>query len=138
MMTPEQVQSVQDTWKLVVPIADKAADLFYDKLFLMDPNLRPLFPADLVEQKKKLMAMIGRVVGALRDTASVVPAIMELGRRHAGYGTRKEDYATVGGALLWTLEQGLGTAWTPAVEESWIAVYTLLSGVMIDAAAAKA
>ncbi len=136
-MTPEQVQIVQDTWKAVVPIASKAADLFYDKLFLMDPGLRPLFPEDLTEQKKKLMSMIGRVVTALRDPASVVPAIQDLGRRHVGYGVRKEDYTTVGGALLWTLEQGLGTAWTAEVKDSWVAAYTLLSGVMIDAASTR-
>lgn len=137
-MTPEQVQTVQDTWKAVVPIADKAADLFYDKLFLMDPGLRTLFPEDLTEQKKKLMSMIGRVVTALRDPSGVVPAIQDLGRKHVGYGVKKEDYSVVGGALLWTLEQGLGAAWTPDVKDSWVAAYTLLSGVMIDAASTKA
>lgn len=133
-MTPEQVESVQTSWKAVVPIADTAADLFYDKLFLMDPSLRTLFPDDLNEQKKKLMSMIGRVVTALRDPSGVVPAIQELGRKHVGYGVKKEDFETVGGALLWTLEQGLGAAWTPQVKDSWVAAYTLLSGVMIDAA----
>lgn len=137
-MSPEQVQTVQDTWKAVVPIADKAADLFYDKLFLMDPGLRPLFPEDLTEQKKKLMSMIGRVVTALRDPSGVVPAIQDLGRKHVGYGVKKEDYTTVGGALLWTLEQGLGAAWNAEVKDSWVAAYTLLSGVMIDAAAKRA
>jgi hemoglobin-like flavoprotein len=137
-MSPEQVQTVQDTWKAVVPIAGKAADLFYDKLFLMDPGLRPLFPEDLTEQKKKLMSMIGRVVTALRDPSGVVPAIQDLGRKHVGYGVKKEDYTTVGGALLWTLEQGLGSAWNAEVKDSWVAAYTLLSGVMIDAASSRA
>lgn len=136
-MTPEQVQTVQDSWKSVVPIAGKAADLFYDKLFTMDPGLRPLFPEDLSEQKKKLMSMISRVVSALRDPSGVVPAIQDLGRKHVGYGVKKEDYTTVGGALLWTLEQGLGAGWTPEVKDSWVAAYTLLSGVMIDAASTR-
>jgi hemoglobin-like flavoprotein len=132
-MTPEQIETVQTTWRAVVPIADKAADLFYDRLFVIDPKLRPLFPEDLSEQKKKLMTMIGRVVTALRDVSGIVPAVQDLGRRHVGYGVKDEDYTTVASALLWTLEQGLGAGWTPSVKDSWVAAYTLLSGVMIDA-----
>ena len=132
-MTPEQIANVQTTWRAVVPIADKAADLFYDRLFEVDPKLRPLFPEELTEQKKKLMSMIGRVVAALNDLGSMVPAIQELGRKHVGYGVKDEDYGTVAAALLWTLEQGLEDAWTPVVKDSWVAAYTLLSGAMIDA-----
>jgi hemoglobin-like flavoprotein len=133
-MTPEQIQQVQRTWRAVVPIAGQAADIFYDRLFELDERLQPLFSDDLTEQKKKLMAMIGRVVSGLSDADSIVPAIQELGRRHAGYGVRDEDYATVGAALLFTLEKGLGSAWTPEVKESWTAAYTLLSTLMRDAA----
>jgi hemoglobin-like flavoprotein len=133
-MTPEQIETVQSTWRAVVPIADQAADLFYDRLFVLDERLRSLFPDDLTDQKKKLMSMIGRVVTALRDVNSIVPAVQDLGRRHVGYGVRDEDYATVAQALLWTLEKGLGEGWTPPVKESWVAAYTLLSGVMVDAA----
>ena len=133
-MTPEQIAHVQTSWAAVVPIADQAADLFYDRLFTIDPKLRPLFPDDLSEQKKKLMSMIGRVVSALRNVDSVVPAIQDLGRRHAGYGVTDADYGTVATALLWTLEQGLGPAFTPQVKESWVAAYTLLSSVMMAAA----
>ena len=134
-MTPEQISKVQETWSAVTPIAGKAADLFYDRLFNLEPKLKELFPEDLTEQKKKLMSMIARVVSALRDLPSVVPAIQELGRRHVGYGVTKEDYAIVGSALLWTLEQGLGAAWTPEVKDAWVAAYTVLSNTMIAAAA---
>lgn len=132
-MTPEQIDLVQSSWRAVVPIADTAADLFYDRLFVLDPRLRPLFPEDLSEQKKKLMSMISRVVSALRDLGSVVPAIQELGRRHVGYGVRSGDYATVATALLWTLEKGLGEAFTPTVKEAWVAAYSVLSSTMIGA-----
>jgi nitric oxide dioxygenase len=132
-MTPAQIDNVQSTWRAVVPIADVAADLFYDRLFEIDPRLRPLFPDQLAAQKQKLIAMIGRVVAALRDLDGIVPVIQELGRRHVGYGVNDRDYATVGSALLWTLEKGLGDAWTPAVKDSWNAAYGLLSRVMIDA-----
>lgn len=133
-MQEDQIAMIQESWRKVTPIADTAADLFYDRLFTLDGQLRPLFPEDLSEQKKKLMSMIARVVSALRDLGSLVPAVQDLGRRHGGYGVKPADYETVGAALLWTLEQGLGTAWTPEVKESWVAAYTLLSGVMIAAA----
>jgi hemoglobin-like flavoprotein len=133
-MTPFQIEHVQTTWRAVVPIASQAADLFYDRLFTLDERLQPLFPDDLTEQKKKLMAMIGRVVASLSDLPNIVPAVQELGRRHAGYGVKDDDYATVGAALIWTLEQGLGTAFTPEVKDSWVAAYTLLSSVMREAA----
>ena len=112
-MTPFQIEHVQTTWRAVVPIASQAADLFYDRLFALDERLQPLFPDDLTEQKKKLMGMIGRVVAELGDVSSVMPAVQELGRRHAGYGVKDEDYATVGAALIWTLEQGLGRPLLP-------------------------
>lgn len=130
-MTPEQITHVQESWRAVTPIADKAADLFYDRLFILDGSLRKLFPEDLTEQKKKLMSMIARVVSALRDIGSMVPAIQELGRKHVGYGVNESDYATVGAALLWTLEQGLGAGFTPEVKDSWAAAYKLLSTTML-------
>jgi nitric oxide dioxygenase len=132
-MTPQQIDHVQSTWSAVVPIADTAADLFYDRLFALDGKLRPLFPDDLTEQKKKLMAMIGRVVSSLRDLGSIVPAVQDLGRRHVGYGVKDEHYATVAAALLWTLEKGLGDKFTPEVKDSWVAAYTVLSQTMIAA-----
>ena len=60
----------------------------------------------------------------------MVPAVRQLGARHANYGVRDEHYATVGSALLWTLEQGLGDKFTPAVHDAWLTVYELLAGVM--------
>ena len=64
----------------------------------------------------------------------IVPAVRALGARHVGYGVRAEHYAVVGTALLWTLEQGLGAAFTPAVRDAWAAAYRALAGVMVDAA----
>jgi len=134
-VSPEQVALVQSTWNSVLPNAWQIADLFYDRLFIDDPKLRPLFPDEMREQKDKLLKMIGRVVSALRDANKVVPALQELGKRHVGYGVLPTDYTTVAGALLWALEQRLGPAWTPEVRDSWVAAYTLLSKVMIEAAA---
>jgi hemoglobin-like flavoprotein len=136
-MTPEQIRLVQESFRSVLPIREQAAALFYERLFRIDPTLRPLFShTDLKSQGKKLMAAIGFVVGALRRPEQVLPVACDLARRHVAYGVREEHYATVGAALLWTLEKGLGKSFPPAVRDAWAAAYGLLSGAMIAAAAA--
>jgi hemoglobin-like flavoprotein len=135
-MTPTQKSLVQQTFAQLVPIADHAAALFYGRLFEMDPSLRPLFKTPLDIQGKKLMQMIGVCVAKLDALDEVVPAVKQLGRRHVAYGVVDSHYDTVGGALLWTLEQGLGPAFTPEVKEAWTAVYVVLSSTMKSAAAA--
>jgi len=133
-MTPEQVFLVQKSWRQVLPIADTAAELFYTRLFTLDPSVKPLFKGDMKAQGKKLMAMIGTAVGGLSKLESIVPAVQDLGRRHVKYGVKDQHYDTVGAALLWTLEQGLGEAFTPDVKSAWITVYGVLATTMKDAA----
>jgi hemoglobin-like flavoprotein len=136
-MTSEQKKLVQESFKLVIPIKDQAAAMFYDKLFALDPGVRPLFKGDMKRQGSLLMAMIATAVNGLNRLDDIVPAVQDLGRRHAGYGVRNEHYATVGSALLWTLEQGLGAAWTSEVKDAWTACYTLLASAMQEAAGEK-
>jgi len=137
-MTPEQKDLVQYTFKEVLPIADTAAKLFYGKLFELDPELEPLFKGDMEEQGRKLMQMISAAVNGLDDLDSIVPAVEQLGKRHVGYGVKDEHYDTVAAALLWTLEQGLGTAFTPDAKEAWTVVYGILANTMKSAAAQAA
>ncbi len=134
-MTPEQITLVQQSWDAVTPIADKAADLFYGRLFELDPSLQSLFPEDMAEQKKKLMQTLAVCVNGLNDLGEIVPAVKALGQRHVTYKVEDSQYETVGAALLWTLEQGLGDAFTPEVKEAWATVYTILSTTMKEAAA---
>ncbi|MCJ2044975.1 globin domain-containing protein [Methylobacterium sp. J-078] len=134
-MTPQQVTLVQDSFAKVRPIADTAADLFYGRLFEIAPGVRAMFPEDMREQKKKLMAMLGLAVTNLHKPDTVVPALQALGRQHVAFGTQSAHYAPVGEALLWTLEQGLGPDFTPEVREAWTETYGLVARVMQDAAA---
>lgn len=134
-MTPEKIALVQDSFKSVAPIAETAADIFYDRLFELDPKLRTLFPEQMGDQKKKLMQMLATAVNGLNNLEAIVPAVQELGRRHVAYGITDEMYDTVGAALLYTLEKGLGDAWTPEVAEAWTETYTLVATTMKDAAA---
>src|SRR5262245_61453752 len=134
MLTREKIQKVQETWSLVLPIADQAAALFYGRLFELDPSLRALFRGDMAEQRKKLMQMITVAVKSLDRLGEVVPAVQALGRRHVQYGVTDQMYDTVGEALLWTLEQGLGGRFTPDVRDAWTLVYVTLASVMKEAA----
>jgi nitric oxide dioxygenase len=132
-MSPADIALVKDSFRKVVPIADQAAALFYARLFELDPALRHLFRGDMVEQGRKLMTMIATAVASLERLDTIVPAVRALGARHAGYGVQEDHYATVGAALLWTLEKGLGPEFTPAVREAWTSTYSLLANTMIEA-----
>jgi hemoglobin-like flavoprotein len=133
-MTPENITLVQESFKKVVLIADTAADLFYDRLFAIAPDVRPLFPEDLADQKKKLIGMLATAVTNLHQVETIRAAVEALGRRHVGYGVTPAHYEPVGAALLWTLEQGLGDGFTPPVKAAWTEAYITLAGVMQAAA----
>jgi hemoglobin-like flavoprotein len=135
-MTPDQIQLVRDSFAKVAPIAPTAADLFYNRLFELDPSLRPLFKGDIAEQGVKLMTMLATVVANLHRLGEITPAVRALAARHVSYGVTGAHYETAGAALIWTLEQGLGNGFTPPVRDAWIACYGILSNEMIDAAAA--
>lgn len=134
-MTEDQIRLVQSSWKLVVPIQETASGLFYGRLFELDPALRALFRTDLKTQGHRLMAILNTVVNGLGRLDQLLPAVQDLGRRHTGYGVQDAHYDTVAGALLWTLEQGLGAAFTAEVRDAWTTAYLTLAGVMKEAAA---
>jgi hemoglobin-like flavoprotein len=134
MLTPTQKTLVQESFAKVAPIADAAAVLFYGRLFEIDPSLQRMFRGDMAEQRRKLMQMLVGAVKGLDHLDRLVPIVQDLGRRHAAYGVMDAHYDTVGSALLWTLEKGLGEAFTPEVKDAWAAVYGLLATTMKDAA----
>jgi hemoglobin-like flavoprotein len=129
-MSPTQIELVQTSFNDVKPVAAVAAELFYNRLFTLDPSLRPLFKGDMKRQGDLLMTMLAAAVRGLSNLEALAPVVRQMGARHAGYGVRAEHYQTVGAALLWTLEQGLGAKFTPAVREAWAATYELLAEVM--------
>ena len=129
-MNAKQIDVVQASFAKVVPIADIAADLFYARLFELDPSLRNLFKGDMKRQGAMLMSMIASAVRGLTDPNALLPVLTTLGRRHAGYGVMDTHYETVGDALMWTLAQGLGKDFTPEVRESWAAAYWMMVDTM--------
>jgi hemoglobin-like flavoprotein len=133
-MTPQQVALVQTSFEKVRPISHAAADLFYGRLFELDPALKPLFRGDMKEQGRMLMSVLSTAVRGLANPAPLVPVLKDLGKRHVAYGVRDEHYPVVGNALIWTLEQGLGADLTPEVRDAWVAAYGLLAGAMQEGA----
>jgi hemoglobin-like flavoprotein len=132
-MTPQQIALVQQSFAKVLPIREQAAALFYDRLFAIDPSARPLFRGDIKAQGGKLMAAIAAVVKALDHIDTILDDLRGMARRHDRYGVQETHYASVGEALLWTLEQGLGADFTPDLRVAWAAAYRLLSETMIEA-----
>jgi hemoglobin-like flavoprotein len=135
MLTQAQIALVQNSFAVVAPIADDAAALFYRRLFEIDPTLKAMFKDDMAEQRRKLMQMLSAAVKGLNHIDRLIPVVEDLGRRHVNYGVEEHHYDTVGSALLWTLEKGLGAAFTPDVREAWATVYGLLASTMARAAA---
>jgi hemoglobin-like flavoprotein len=132
-LTDTQIKLVQNTFAMVAPQAEAVAQIFYGRLFELDPSLRHMFKHDMKEQGRKLMQMLSVAVHALDHLDTIVSAVQALGERHVGYGVTLQHYNTVGAALLWTLEQGLGEAFTPEVKEAWATVY----GILTEAATAN-
>jgi hemoglobin-like flavoprotein len=135
-MTPAEIALIRGSFNKVRPISVQAAELFYGRLFEVAPGVRALFKGDMAEQGAKLMATIGMVVASLDRLEQVMPAVQDLAKRHVGYGALPAHYAVVGDCLLWTLGQGLGDQFTPDTKAAWTKAYGVLSGAMIEAAAA--
>ena len=137
-MNDYTIALVRESFDLVEPIAPQAAAMFYENLFEADPSLQRLFKGDMAAQGSKLMQMVALAVAQLDNPDVLMPALRGLGQRHAGYGVQEAHYDTAGTALLKTLSQGLGVAYTPEVEEAWIEVYGDVAGAMKEAAGVPA
>lgn len=142
MFSDPEKEVIRRSWRLVVPIAETAADLFYRRVFEVAPEYRGLFPPDLAGQKRKLIKMLAFVVQAMdwsgdqwRDRVDpnddLMLVVLALGRRHAElYRIPQSSYAVIGDALLWTLDYGLGDAFTPTVRTVWTKLYGLVAQTM--------
>ncbi|ODS31013.1 MAG: hypothetical protein SCARUB_03867 [Candidatus Scalindua rubra] len=133
-MNTDQIKLVQNSFEKVRPISETAAELFYKRLFELNPSFKSLFKRDMKTQGIMLMKMLDFAVTGLDEPDKIVPTIRDLGKRHVGYGVKEEYYETVGEALLWTLKKGIGEDFTQDVKEAWVEAYKLLSDTMKSAA----
>lgn len=129
-MDNKDIELIQRTFGKVALIKEQAAAQFYDRLFVLDPKLRPMFKGDMKAQGEKLMMTIATAVRNLKSPDAIRPSVVGLGQRHKGYGVKDADYNTVADALLWTLEKNLGPEFTPEVKQAWVRMYTLVAGMM--------
>ncbi|MFI1563799.1 globin domain-containing protein [Streptomyces sp. NPDC020490] len=137
-MTTPDPSLIRSSFAAVQPHGPQLTAYFYDHLFTHNPDVRPLFAAHLDEQRDRLWAALGALVANLENTETLVGMLQNLGRRHAGYGALAEHYPAVGSSLIAALRHYAGDAWTPAVEESWTAVYGVISDTMVAAGEAAA
>jgi hemoglobin-like flavoprotein len=134
-MTPRQIELVKTSFAKIAPFKEQASELFYCRLFELDPSLRLMFKSDMTEQKQKVMAALATVVAGLEKLDTMLPTVKELGRKHHhDYGVQKRHYEVVGAALMWTLEIGLGSGWTRELAEAWTTAYKTLAAAMIEGA----
>lgn len=131
-MTPEQALIVQSTWRAVLPVGGTFAELFYGRLFALDPRLKKLFADDMAEQGRNLTAMLSVASANVGKVERITVALRSLGQRHVAYGVTPEDFANFEDALLFALEHALIDVFTPEVKAAWRAAYTVLSGVMLE------
>jgi hemoglobin-like flavoprotein len=129
-MTPQQVRLIKESFAKVAPIADRSAGLFYARLFSIAPELRPLFKGDISQQGRKFMATLTVAVASLENFDELKPGLRALARQHVSFGVQAENYGPLGEALIWTLQQGLGEAFTAELREAWQAAYAAIADTM--------
>jgi nitric oxide dioxygenase len=131
MITSQQIELVQSSFQQVLPIADVAGEMLCERIFVLAPELRHLFPEDIRPHARRLMRAVKGAIEGLERLDEVAPVLIKLGARHVRYGVLPEHFEVGGAALIWTLEQGLGDAFTPEVREAWVAVWNVVAEAMI-------
>jgi len=133
-LTQHQIRLIESSFATLADKIDQVASLFYERLFELNPSLKPLFKGDMTLQGRKLMQTLLYAVNSLNSLNELLPQLQALGRRHVGYGILREDYFTVGAALLWTLEHCLGDVFTADMKGAWATMYQLLADSAIEGA----
>ena len=130
-MTGEQIRLVRATWLQAAPYAQAVARLFYERLFEQDPAVRRLFGyTDMVAHRRELLVRVTVCVGALDRVETVRSPLEGLAQQIADAGVQDRHYAVAESALLWTMAQVLGDAWTDDVHEAWAAACGALTTIM--------
>jgi hemoglobin-like flavoprotein len=132
-LTPTEVGLIRASFSKATVEPGRTSALFYQKLFELDPTVRALFHGDMHEQGRKLIATLAFVVESLDHLDDLLPTVRELGARHVNYGVKKHHYATVGKALLWSLERSVGRSFTGAARAAWRKAFAVLADAMIAA-----
>ncbi len=129
-MTPHQINLIKSSFAKIYFTRDESAKIFYDRLFAVAPEVRPLFKTDMTSQGKKLMDTLGLAVTALGHPQSLLALVDDTAKRHIQYGVTAAHYEQVRAALLWMMERQLGNDFTPAVKDAWAELYDWIATTM--------
>ncbi|WP_428356050.1 globin domain-containing protein [Methyloprofundus sp.] len=129
-LTPEQIKCIRNSWRRILPIKEKFAEMFYVRLFELDPALKSLFRGRLDFQGTKLMTTLNVVVNSIEDFNAVEAMLEAMGNRHIIYGVQAAHYETVGAALLYVLEKSLGEYFNDDIEDAWVTAYSEIANTM--------
>jgi hemoglobin-like flavoprotein len=134
ILSVENKALVRSTFEIILADSNTFTQVFYNRLFQLLPEARPLFHSNMDEQGPKLISMLVMLVRQLDQPETLVPGLQQLALRHVGYGVKREHYTAAGEALLWSLEKQTGSAFTAEVKSAWLGVYQFVTGVCIQAA----
>ena len=131
---PNQIERIRATWALAAADSTRTGRVFYSNLFRLDPTTKPLFVGDIELQGRKLTQTLSFIVDHLEDADTLLPAAIDLAKRHVDFGVTADQYGSVGQALIVTFKQLLGGSFSREDEQAWVNTYQGLSGAMIEAA----
>ena len=129
------LEALETSFDIVAPRGDELMDVFYARLFVAAPGVRPLFAGtDLRRQKAMLLSALVLVRKSLRDLPAIVPTLHKLGARHVAYGARPEHYPVVAAVLIASMAEIAGDDWRPEYAAAWATAYGIVSATMIEGA----
>jgi len=134
VMTPEQAHLIKKSFDEMWPIRRGLAMQFYNRFFEIAPDAKRLFPSNMEKLYLILMDTIAAIVGALDNRALFESIIGHTALQHERFGVTLSQLTAFGDALIWSLEQQFGSAFTPELREAWIALYEELQTEMIKGA----
>ena len=132
-LNDETIRLVRESVALL-PAGDlRPVQAFYERLFELAPELRPMFKSSLDMQVRKLADTLGWITANLDAPGTLMTTLQQLGVRHAGYGVLDSHYAPVGSALIHMFHVTLGDRFTPAMEDAWLEIYAVITRDMVRA-----
>ncbi|WP_172331798.1 globin domain-containing protein [Mangrovicoccus sp. HB161399] len=132
-MTPEQIRTVKQSFARIFPIKAKLSYDFYERLFEIAPDVRPLFSEDIAIQREKLADTLAWAVRNLDSPSVLAEVVQGLARRHVTYGALPVHYPVVGAALIHALQLNAPGGLSEAETGAWTAAFETLSDIMIEA-----
>ncbi|NME67471.1 globin domain-containing protein [Flammeovirga aprica] len=134
LISDRQIELVQHSFTLITPHRKQFSDLFFAKLFQVDPVLESSLKLDPSDQERKMIPMLSAVVNGLVDIELIIPILHDFGRTHAEYNVEDTHYEAVKQALLYALETVLEQEWTSEISIAWNTCYTVIIDIMKEAA----